>query len=139
MSPLVDVRLDGVEQAEQKLRREVLIDPAVRSGAGEVLQQGQAVLAAAAPRSNTRHSGRLAASITPQLDAQPTGTLGRIVVTARSDSRKYPGGYQYGRWLQYAPKSPRRGWFTSAIPRVAEVLDRALARIGQRIEAIWTQ
>lgn len=123
------LQVEGLDQLERKLEPEVLLAP-VREVLDAGLKEAAAVVVAHAPR----RTGRLAASVTHRLDARPVPTWGRIAVTARSKRR-----YNYPRWLEFSPKSPRRGWFRASFEPAKSVLLRHLAEAKQRIKTIWVQ
>ena len=56
-----------------------------------------------------RASGRLAASVTTRLDKRPVPTWGRVMVTARRRSKKFPRGFRYPRMLEYSGEVTAQG------------------------------
>lgn len=130
----MNIRIDGMAQLQRKLRRDVLYAPPLREAMEDTLQDVQAIVESRAPR----RTGRLSGSVTHKLDARPVPTWGRVAVTARRRSKKYPRGFRYPRWLEYAPKSPHQRWLRNALGPAQAVLQRRLERAKQRIEAIWS-
>lgn len=131
----LNIRIDGITQLQRKLRTDVLLAPPLREAMATTVEEGAQLVEARAPRA----SGRMAASVTHKLDARPVPTWGRIAVTARRRSRKYPRGFAYPRLLEFSAKSGHRGWFRGALVPAKGILARHVEAAKRRIEAIWGQ
>lgn len=129
----LNLRIEGLAELQRKLSMNVLLGPPLRAAVDETVKEAATIVSSHAPR----RSGRMAASVTHRLDARPVPTWGRVAVTAVRKSKKSPSGYRYPKWLEFAPKSPRRGWFKAAVLPAKAVLERHLTTAARRIEAIW--
>lgn len=135
----LNIRVEGITQLQRKLRKEVLLAPPLREAMQATVVEAAQLVEARAPRGPGAHGGTMAASVTHRLDARPVPTWGRIAVTARRRSRKFPRGFAYPRLLEYGPKSRRRGWFRGALIPAQGVLARHIERAKRHIEAIWSR
>lgn len=129
----LNLRVEGMAQLQRKLRKEVLYAPPLREAMESTTKDAAQLVEQHAPRA----SGRMAASVTYRVDARPVPTWGRVAVTARAKSKKYPSGYRYPRLLEFAPKWHHAGWLHSAVQPAQAALQRRLQVAKQRIEAIW--
>lgn len=131
----VSIEVQGLAKLQRKLRKEVLLAPPLAEAMTAGLADAVRIVESRAPR----RTGRLAASITPRLQQKPVPTWGRVSVTARSRSKKYPRGYRYPRLLEYSPKWGHQRWFRDSIKPAQVALSRHVEAAKRSIERIWAQ
>jgi len=81
----------------------------------------------------------MATSVTSRLDKRPVPTWGRVSVTARARSKKYPRGFRYPRMLEYSSKSPHQRWFRNSVIPAKASLARHVEAAKRSIERIWSR
>ena len=131
----LNIRIEGLPALQRKLRKDVLLQTPLQVAMSETVSDAVHLVEHAAPR----RSGRLAASITHRVDARPVPTWGRVAVTARSRSKKYPRGYRYPRLLEYGAKSPHQRWFRGTVIPARTALRRHVDAAKRLIERIWAR
>jgi hypothetical protein len=131
----VSIEVQGLARLQRKLRKEVLLAPPLAEAMTAGLADAVRIVESRAPR----RTGRLAASVTSRLQQKPVPTWGRVSVTARSRSKKYPRGYRYPRLLEYSAKSGHRRWFRDAIKPAQVALSRHVEAAKRSIERIWAR
>ena len=131
----LNIQVEGLAELQRKLRKEVLFAPPLRSAMNATVEDAARIVESRAPRA----SGRMAASVTTRLDKRPVPTWGRVSVTARSRSKKYPRGFRYPRMLEYSAKSGHQRWFRNAVTPARSVLARHLESAKRHIERIWAR
>ena len=130
----VSIQVEGLANLQRKLRADVLLAPPLTSAMTAGLQDAVRIVEHAAPR----RTGRLAASVTYRLQQKPVPTWGRVNVTARSRSKKYPRGYRYPRLLEYSSKYGHSRWFRGTITPAKQALARRVEAAKRSIDRIWS-
>lgn len=135
MSPVrVSIQVEGLAALQRKLRKEVLLAPPLKYAMTAGTEDAARIVMSRAPRA----SGRLAASVTTRMDKRPVPTWGRVSVTARRRSKKFPRGFRYPRMLEYSAKSGHKGWFRGASIPARSALSRHVESAKRMIERIWS-
>jgi hypothetical protein len=129
----VNLQIEGLAALQRKLRKEVLLAPPLRSAMNATVEDAARIVVSRAPRA----SGRMAASVTTRLDKREVPTWGRVSVTARRRSKKYPRGFRYPRMLEYSSKSKHQRWFRNAVIPAKTALARHVEAAKRHIERIW--
>ena len=129
----MNIQIEGLAALQRKLRKDVLLAPPLRSAMSATVEDAARLVTSRAPRA----TGRLATSVTTRLDKRPIPTWGRVSVTARRRSKKFPRGFRYPRMLEYSPKSPHQRWFRGAVIPAKSALARHVEGAKRAIERIW--
>lgn len=129
----VNLRVEGLAALQRKLRVDVLLAPPLKSAITASTEDAARIVESRAPR----RTGRLAASITTKVDTREIPRWGRVSVSARSRSKRYPRGYRYPRLLEYGKKSRHQRWFRGAITPAKNALARHVEAAKRAIERTW--
>lgn len=133
MTVRVNVQIEGLPALQRKLRKDVLLAPPLTAAMGASVKEAARIVETRSPRA----TGRLATSVTYRLDKRPVPTWARVQVTARKRSKKFPRGYRYPRWLEYAATSPHQRWFRGSVTPAKLALRRHVDAAKRAIERIW--
>lgn len=122
------VQVEGLRPLQRRCRAEPLMAEPMRAAFEELGRLGVTETRRVAPQL----TGRLRASVQHKVGGGAIAKNVRIKVTA---SRA--GGYRYPGWLNYAGRSPRKGWFDKVGNRLKGLAGPTLARAARAIEARW--